>query len=88
MSIYRVNSHEVLAQRIVKVEPLFIGGDRILVPDAGIILRFGDDRKIKWLAEENTPMPQAGDFLVTDNAVKTTYVVSSEVFAALFQQAE
>ena len=85
MPQYRTVPHLVTTQRIDAVLPLVIGGGRMLAPDAGVILRLDDGAKIKWLAEENTPTPQVGDFFVNDAELATTFVVPAKKFETLFE---
>jgi len=87
MSTYQMNSHAVTARRIDAVLPLVIGGDKMLAPDAGIVLRLDDGTRKKWLAEPNAPMPKVGDWLVSNQELHLTYVVNPEQFQRLFEAA-
>jgi hypothetical protein len=88
VSNYKIKSHSVNAQRIEKVEPLIVGGDKMLSPDAGILLRLAASRLcVKWLAEANAPMPREGDYFVQDDEIHTTFIVSAMKFESLFEAA-
>ena len=84
---FKTASHMVEARQIAIVQPLFIGGDRMFSPDQGIILRLDDGKKLKYLSEENAPMPVAGDWFISDQEIHTTYVVNPEQFQRLFEAA-
>jgi hypothetical protein len=84
---YQMKAHSVTAQHIEKVEPLIIGGDKMLSPDAGIRLRFEDGTSLRWMIEQGQAAPQVGDFLVTDTELATTFVISAAKFELLFQVA-
>ena len=84
MSNCKIKSHSVNAQRIEKVEPLIVG-DKMLSPDAGILLRLADSRRcVKWLAEDGVQMPAPGDYFVQDVETRTTFVVGASKFDELF----
>jgi hypothetical protein len=83
---FKTVSHMVEANRISSVLPLIIG-DKMLSPDAGIILLLADGTKKKWLAEPNAPMPVVGDFLISNQELHVTYVVNPEQFQRLFEAA-
>ncbi len=84
---YQMRAHAVTVEHIEAVLPLIIGGDKLVAPDQGIILRLDSGKKLKWLAEPNVPMPQVNDCFVQDAELGTTFVVSASKFDALFQVA-
>jgi len=83
---HQIKAHAVDAQQISAVQPLRVGGDKMLAPDAGIILVLDDGRKTKWLAEPNVPMPVANDYYVVDSELHTTYVIPADKFDSLFER--
>jgi len=88
MQQYQMKAHAVHAQRIEAVQPLRVGGDKMLSPDAGIILRLESGKKLKWLAELGVAMPRPGDYFIEDTELATTFVVTAEKFSLLFTVAE
>jgi hypothetical protein len=85
---YQMRTHSVTAQRIERVAPLIVGGDKMFAPDKGIVLRLDDGSKLTWMIDTGSPAPQVGDWLVRDADLAATVVVSAAKFAALFAAAE
>jgi hypothetical protein len=83
MSTHSFKAHVVDAQHIVGIAPLTIGG-RMLGPDQGVVLVFEDGTKKSFIGNGREPIPEAGDWLVTDAALSMTYAVSSTKFPELF----
>jgi hypothetical protein len=84
---YLTLPHVVVAQRIEAIRPLHVGGDRMLSPDAGILLRLEGGTKVRWIIEPGNPVPLAGDWFVQDNELHMTFVVATGKFDSLFQVA-
>jgi len=83
--IYKMKSHSVQAQLIKALSPLRASSDRVLSPDAGLILELEDGKRIKWMAEPNVPMPTVGDYFAEDNELHTTAVITAAKFSELFE---
>ena len=83
---YKVHAHAVRALRIEKIEPLVVG-NMVLAPDAGVRLSTTEGRH-KYMAEVGAPMPAIGDWLVWDDELHTTFVVTADQFPELFTVAE
>ena len=86
MTQYKVKSHVVEASRIICIQPLMGRNNQLMSPDAGLVLVLEDNSKHNWVAEKNSHMPVAGDFLVADRELNVTYVVAATKFAVLFRE--
>ena len=79
-----VRAHQVAVAKIIEVQPL-VRNSQLLSPDCGLKLVCSDGRSQTWLAEkEKQSVPAVGDFLVYDDHIHVTYVVSAEIFSSMF----
>lgn len=86
---YTISAHEVTASRISKLLPLYDrSGAAFMSPSKGVSLQLENGRKVRWLIEDNSHVPEVGDWVITDSVLGTTCIVSSKVFETLCSKVE
>ncbi|HEV2523330.1 MAG TPA: hypothetical protein VGT24_13200 [Candidatus Acidoferrales bacterium] len=86
MMITQVKSHAVTAEKIVGVLPLMGRNTTLMSPDAGLTLVLENKTQHNWLSEAGGPAPAVGDFLVRDDELNATAIVSAAKFKELFSE--
>ena len=83
-----IKAHKVSAARITGVQPLVTNSQRLLGPDAGLILLLENGKKYTWLSEQDGPLPKSGSYLIEDQVLNTHYLADAATFWDLFEEVE
>jgi hypothetical protein len=83
----QMKSHPVEVSRIRDLAAYRVRGE-IRSPHEAVILILDDDRRVNWIVEAGHESPEIGQFLVVDNVLKISMVITASQFDSLLVEGE